>query len=116
MTRESRTAKELYGVAAQLTCGRELQKDLVQEMFLHLVRVETDLPGRTPSWYITSCQFHARHYLKRGRSVDSIKRCGNRVPLGGGHEDEEGGFGDCLDAADPIDLHGELVMQDIVNL
>ena len=116
MTIESETAKQLYGVAARLTGDRELQKDLVQEMLLHLVRVEIDLPGRTVSWYITSCQFHARHYLQRGRSVDSIKRCRNLVSLGEDHDDGDGELKSCLDAADPVDLHGELITQDIVNL
>src|SRR2546427_3960448 len=84
-------------------------------MFLHLIRVETELPGRTASWYITSCHFHARHYLERGRSVDSIKRGSNLVPLRADHDDGDGGFDCRLDAADPVDVHGELVMRDIVN-
>ena len=116
MTGENQTAKQLCGVAAHLTGDRELQKDLVQEMLLHLVRVEKELPGRTVSWYITSCRFHARHYLKRGRSVDSMKRCTNLVPLGEDHDDGDGGFVRCVDAADPGDAHAEFLMQDIVNL
>ena len=116
MTGDNRIVRQLRTVAAHLTGDRELQKDLMQEMFLHLVRVETDLPGRTASWYITNCQFQARHYLERGRSVDSIKRCRNLVPLGEDHDDRDGGFHFCLDPADPVDLHGELVMRDIVNL
>src|ERR1041384_1765987 len=116
VTGENQTAKQLYGVAAHLTSDRELQKDLVQEMLLHLVRVEKDLPGRTVSWYITSCRFHAHHYLKRGRSVDSIKRCRDLVPLGEDHDDGDGGFVRCVDAADPGDAHAEFLMQDFVNL
>src|SRR5437899_2284716 len=85
-------------------------------MLLHLVRVETDLPGRTASWYITSCKFHARSYLQRGRSVDSIKRGGNLVPFGPDCDEANGEFDGCLDATDPVDLHAELVMQDLVKL
>ena len=116
MKTENRTVRQLQAVAARLTCDQDLQKDLVQEMLLHLVRVEEDLPGRTVSWYITSCQFHARHYLDRGRSVDSMKRWGNLVPLGAAHDDGEGGLESWQEAADPVDPHGELIMQDIVNL
>jgi len=116
LTRESQTAKQLFGIAARLTSDRELQKDLLQEMSLHLVRVTIDRPGRTVSWYITSCHFHARHYLDRGRSVDSIKRLKNLVPMDEEREDADGGINHCLDPADPVDLHSELVMQDVVNL
>ncbi len=72
MTGESRIVRQLRGVAAKLSADTELQKDLLQEMFIHLVRIEAELPGHTPSWYIKSCEFHARNYLKHGRSVDSL--------------------------------------------
>jgi DNA-directed RNA polymerase specialized sigma24 family protein len=103
-------------VASHLTADRELQKDLVQEMLLHLVRLETDLPGQTVSWYIASCKFHARNYLQRGRSIDSMKRGGNLVPLGADRDGANAAFDGCLDPTDPVDLHAELVMRDVVNL
>lgn len=103
-------------MASHLTADRELQKDLVQEMLLHLVRVQTDLPGQTVSWYITSCKFHARNHLRRGRSVDSIKRGENLVPLGEDRDGANGEFDGCLDPTDPVDLQAELLVQDVVNL
>jgi hypothetical protein len=99
-----------------LTCDFELRKDLSQEMLLHLVRVESDLPGRTRSWYIKSCEFCARNYLQHGRSVDSIKRCSNLVSLDQSDDDGDGSFWFCRETADPIDLHSELITQDIVDL
>ncbi len=116
MTGENRTLKQLRGVAAKLTRDLELQKDLLQEMFIHLVRVQVELPARTPSWYIKSCEFHARNYLKHGRSVDSLKRARNLIPFGQVSDDADGKILFLLDPADPIDLHSELVTQDIVNL
>jgi DNA-directed RNA polymerase specialized sigma24 family protein len=116
VTGENRTLKQLRGVAAKLSSDFELQKDLLQEMFIHLVRVQVDLPGRTPSWYIKSCEFHARNYLKHGRSVDSHKRARNVVPLGQVSDDAGGKVLFLLDPVDPLDLHSELVTQDIVDL
>jgi DNA-directed RNA polymerase specialized sigma24 family protein len=114
VTGDDQIVKQLRGVAARLTGDLELQKDLLQEMFIHLVRVEADQPGQTLSWYIQSCQFRAGKYLARGRSVDSIKRRENLVPLG--QTDDDDIFCLCLDTADPIDLHSELITRDIVDL
>ena len=116
MTSDNRIVAQLRRVAARLTCDFEPRKDLSQEMLMHLVRVETDIPGRTRSWYIKSCEFRARNYLQHGRSVDSIKRCNNLVPLDPNDGDRDGSFWFCWEAADPIDLHGELIAQDIVDL
>lgn len=115
MTEDHRIVKQLRGVAAKLTGDLDLQKDLMQEMFIHLVRVEAELPGHTSSWYIKGCEFHARDYLDRGRSIDSIKRQKNLVPLGQS-DDDDGSVCLCLDAVDPLDLRSELITRDIVDL
>jgi len=93
-----------------------MQKDLLQEMFIHLIQAETKLPNRTLSWYIKSCEFHARNYLKHGRSIDSIKRARNSVPLGQMDDDPHRDTYWPLDTMDPVDLHSELFTQDIVDL
>ena len=116
MTGESRVVQQLRGVAGKLTGDVELQKDLLQEMFIHLVRVEVDLPGHTPSWYIKSCEFHARNYLKHGRSVDSLKRARNLVPLRQNYEDAEGHVFCVVDAVDPLDAFAEVTTNDIIRL
>lgn len=114
MVEDNQIIKQLRGVAVRLTGDHELQKDLVQEMFIHLVRVETELPERTLSWYLQSCLFRARNYLALGRSVDSIKRRNNLVPLGYSDDGDDSDYF-CLDAVDPIDLHSELITRDIVD-
>jgi len=58
----------------------------------------------------------ARNYLARGRSVDSIKRGNNLVPLGQNDGDGDDGLDLCRDVADPIDLRSELITRDIVDL
>jgi len=115
VTEDHRIVKQLRGVAARLTGDLELQKDLMQEMFMHLVRVEVDRPGHTPSWYLQGCQFQARNYLDRGRSIDSIKRQKNLVPLDHG-DNNDGAIYFSSDALDPIDLHGEVITRDIIRL
>jgi DNA-binding CsgD family transcriptional regulator len=112
MTVDHRIVRTLRGVAARLTPEFDLQKDLMQEMFIHLVRVEADRPGRTLSWYLQSCQLYAGNYLARGRSVDSIKRGHNLVPVG---QSDEDGISPGIDPADPIDLRSELIVRDIVD-
>jgi RNA polymerase sigma factor (sigma-70 family) len=116
MTGENRVVKQLRGVASKLTSDLELQKDLLQEMFVHLIKVRSELPDRTPSWYIKSCEFHARNYLKHGRSIDSIKRSRNSVPLGQFYNDADGQVYCFVEAMDPVDLHSELYTKDIVDL
>jgi RNA polymerase sigma factor (sigma-70 family) len=116
MTGESKTLQQLRGVAAKLTADFDLQKDLLQEMLIHLCRVEVDKPGRTPSWYVKSCEFHARNYLKLGRSVNSLKRARNLIPLGDSTHESEGHVFCFFDAVDPQDDLAELVTRDILEL
>ena len=117
---ENPIVRQLHGIAARLTGDPNLQKDLMQEMFVHFVRVQTYEPGQTPSWYLRSCEFHARNYVKLGCSIDSPKRARNgafydEAPRG--HDDEHRG-----DGAPPsppvrqIEIQGELITNDILNL
>jgi RNA polymerase sigma factor (sigma-70 family) len=115
LTGESRTVEQLRWIAARLSVDRELRKDLMQEMFMHLVQQEANRPGQTRSWYIQSCRFRARTYLNHGRSVDSIKRGKNLVSLGqSDYGDDRYDF--CHDLTDPIDLRSELITRDILAL
>jgi RNA polymerase sigma factor (sigma-70 family) len=117
---ENPIVKQLHEIAARLTGDPHLQKDLMQEMFLHFVRVQTSEPGQTLSWYLKSCEFHARNYLKLGRSIDSLKRARNGVSYDEaprGHDDEHRGDG--VPASPPvsqIEIQGELITNDILNL
>lgn len=114
MTGESKVLEKLRGVTAKLTANEELRKDLLQEMLIHLIDVELKQPGRTVSWYIKSCEYRARNYLKLGRSVDSHKRAGDLVPLGlCGDEHSTHVF---PEAVDPNDGTAELAAREILDL
>lgn len=115
---ENKIVRQLRGIASKLTADAELQKDLMQEMFLHLVEVETTEAGQTLSWYLKSCEFHARNYLKLGRSIDSLKRARNGVPYdeAPSEDGEQGGNGSHRAQAGQIEIQGEIITNDIVNL
>jgi len=108
--------KQLRGVAAKLSRDLEMQKDLLQEMFIHLVRVQVQMPEHTHSWYIKSCEFQARNCLKHGRSVDSPKRARNLVALAEHSENPDGHVFCLTDAVDPLDTLGELMARDVIDL
>lgn len=116
VTGENKILKQLQGVAFKLTSDHELQKDLMQEMFVHLIRMQTNEPGKTMSWYIKSCEFHARNHLKLGRSIDSHKRAKNAVPLD--ESDDSHGIAGLAAAeiAPALELYGELITKDLVDL
>lgn len=113
MTEDQPTLSKLRRVSTQLTGDADLQKDLLQEMLLHLVRVKVELPGHTSSWYVMSCRFRARNYLRQGRSVDSFKRQNNLVSLS--QCDDDSDFRPDWVAVDSVDLRSELITRDIVD-
>ena len=119
MINENPIVKQLHGIAARLTGDPNLQKDLMQEMFVHFVRVQTSEPGQTPSWYLKSCEFHARNLLKQGRSIDSPKRARNGVSYDEVfrvHDDERHSDGvPASPAVSQIEIQGELITNDILN-
>jgi len=49
VTEDHPIVKQLRGIAVRLTRDSDLQKDLMQEMSVHLVRKESDRPGRRPA-------------------------------------------------------------------
>ena len=114
---ENAIVRSLRGIAAKLTANAELQKDLMQEMFLHLAHVETVEAGQTLSWYLKGCEFHARNYMKRGRSIDSPKRAHNGLSLDEmpPNEGKHDGIAMMPQPSGPIQIQGEIITQDIVN-
>lgn len=111
---ENVIVKQLQGIASELAGNLDLQKDLMQEMFLHLVRIQTAAPGQTASWYLRNCELHARNYLlKHGCGIVSSgpaeeaphddKRCAN------------GALAPCPSIG-PIEIQGEPITNDIANL
>lgn len=67
------TLRSLRGIVKRLFPDWTLEDDLVQEAVVHFWVVKSQLPGRTQSWYLQSCEYHLRNYLRSGRSLDSLK-------------------------------------------
>jgi DNA-binding CsgD family transcriptional regulator len=51
---------------------------------------EQEYPGQTRSWYLQSCDFFLRNYLRNGRSVDSPRHRGRLLPWELRHQDAPG--------------------------
>src|SRR5579859_3736148 len=83
---ENLIVKELQGIAAKLTSDPNLQKDLMREMFLHLVRLRTADPDRALSWYLKSCEFHARDFLTVGEHSSSATDLSRHESMPAGQE------------------------------
>ena len=117
---ENRIVKQLQGIASRLTSDPDQQMDLMQEMFVHLIRVQTAEPGQALSWYLKSCEFRARNYLKSGPGVDAPKRGGNGMP--GDEVAAPGSMGPgngtrlSAEPVGPIEIQGELITSDVLNL
>jgi RNA polymerase sigma factor (sigma-70 family) len=113
--------KRLRDAASRLTTDAEMQKDLMQEMLVHLFQVQKEQPGKTLQWYVKSCEFHARNYLRLGRSIDSYKRARGGVQIADAPNGDHDEF--CHEQffhrVDPVDLnasHKELFRDDILAL
>ena len=81
----SEMSEVLRKIVHGITTDAALQQDMFQECLVCLWRVERDIPGRTRSWYLQNCRFHAQHWLAIGRSLDSPKRGAgdNRITIDG---------------------------------
>jgi len=71
---DGRMWTSLRRIIAGISRDPVLQKDLMQECLVCLWRAECEKPGRTRSWYLQNCRFHAQHFLQLGKSIDSLKR------------------------------------------
>jgi len=69
----------LLRIVVRLERNPSSRDDLMQEGLVHYWLEVERRPGHSLSWYLQSCQFHLRHYLAAGRSVDSPKRGSARV-------------------------------------
>jgi DNA-directed RNA polymerase specialized sigma24 family protein len=81
MVEINRMISELKRVATRLTSDTELRRDLVQEMYVHFMSQVAEDQEHSLTWYVKGCEFHGRNYLRRGRSVDSLKRARGQVLL-----------------------------------
>jgi len=116
---ENQIVRQLHEIAGKLTADPDLQKDLMQEMFVHLVKVQTAEAGQALSWYLRSCEFHARNCLKLGSNPDSLKP----VRSGVAHEEApatsngepHGRSAAYFPAVVAIEIQGERITNDIAN-
>jgi hypothetical protein len=111
---ENVIVKQLQGIATRLTGDLELQKNLMQEMFVHLVRVQTAEPGQTLSWYLKSCEFHARRRLRIGGGIDSPDRPGDETVPGANNHPGSGAHTPA--AAGQIVIQGEVITTNTLDL
>ena len=63
--------QKLQAIANRLGRRLGVEEDLYQEMVFHLWQLEADKPDQEVSWYLKGCMYHARNYLRGGKSVDS---------------------------------------------
>jgi hypothetical protein len=117
---ENLIVKELQGIATKLTSDPDVQKDLMHEMFLHLVRIRTADPDRDLSWYLKICEFHARNYLKPGEHDGSSNGERNGasfdVIMPVGHERPGMDTRSSSPLVSQIEIQGELITGDVLNL
>lgn len=106
---------ELKRVATRLSNDGETQRDLVQEMYVHFMNQASQDPHKHVSWYVKGCEFHARNYLRRGRSVDSPKRSRGKVLLR--CDQEEQGFANPTEAmeTESMTTDGTMYSQDVIE-
>ncbi len=69
----------IEGIARTIAYNREEQKDLFQEMWVHGFEKRNMLRDKTDAYILRSCYFHAKHYINKGKSIDSKRRDGTRV-------------------------------------
>jgi len=76
MVFSDRLDNSFWQIARRISGNAHNQKDLVQEMWVHLLELEKsgELRGKTRSYFMCSCYFCAKHYLDSGKSVDSKRR------------------------------------------
>jgi len=93
----------LRRIVARLVRNGAAHDDLVQEALVHLWLAEHHQPGQSRSWYLQGCVFHLKNFLRKGRSIDSIKR----------RRENPGSLDECdespptLEAGSPVELRDE---------
>jgi RNA polymerase sigma factor (sigma-70 family) len=115
MVEVNQLISELKRVATRLSTDGETQRDLVQEMYVHFMTQTSQDPDKHVSWYVKGCEFHARNYLRRGRSVDSPKRSRGKVLLR--IDQEEQGFANPTEAmeSESMTTDGTLYSHDVIE-
>ena len=108
---ENQIVRQLHGIAGKLTADPDLHMDLMQEMFVHLVRIHTAEAGQMLSWYLKSCEVHARSYLERSRNNAPCME----VPATD-HAEPRGNGAAHSPTTVAIEIQGELITNETANL
>ncbi len=111
---ENVIVKQLRKIATKLTGDPDLQKDLMQEMFLHLVRLQTAEPSQSLGRHLETCGSHARNFINPGREIDSPRPGHDEIPNTREHR-ANGALASSAPAAQ-IELQGERITLDTINL
>src|SRR6266478_4195806 len=84
LVEDFKVQETLRRIVGKLSSDPVQQQDMLQECLVCLWKAQSKNPGRTVSWYLQHCRFHAQHWLCVGRSLDSPKRAGsaNRITIG----------------------------------
>jgi len=93
-------------IASMITNNRENQKDLAQEMRLHIFEKRESLKDKKEAYILRSCYFYAKHYINQGKSIDSKWRKSIRV-VSLYYKDENGNKKTlplCSDLPSPMDV------------
>jgi RNA polymerase sigma factor (sigma-70 family) len=67
------TRDQVSRLVRKLSDDPNLYEELLQEALLCHWQAEVSNPGQTASWYRQRCHYCIRDYLRKGRSVDSLK-------------------------------------------
>ena len=110
---ENQIVRQLNEIAVKLTVDPDIQKDLMQEMFVHLVRIQTAEAGQTLSWYLKSCEFHARNFLAFGRGIDSPAHAVGSAPIV--ETSPVDNVASRVPSTVAIEIQGERITNDVVN-
>src|SRR5712671_1875611 len=89
---QARVRRRLRSIVRALTVENHLFDDLYQEALICLWCTEEKSPDCSDEWYFQRCRCHVIDFLRRGRSIDAIKRRRNRweLPVDEDGKEQEG--------------------------
>ncbi len=73
LAEETAIRRDIRAFVFNATPIQHIREDLVEEVAVHLWKIENEKPGQTKSWYVESCRLKVQDTVKRGRSLDSPK-------------------------------------------
>ncbi|HTS18679.1 MAG TPA: hypothetical protein VMP11_13980 [Verrucomicrobiae bacterium] len=113
---ENLIVKELQTIASRLTSDPDVQKNLMNEMFLHLVRIRTSDPDQSQTWYLKSCEFYARTCLTSGGRAGLPNTTSPDDTPAAATERRAIDLRGSSPLVEPIQIQGELITSDMLHL